>query len=240
VIITMDRLRAEYGVAATAVLHVGAHLGEEAEAYARAGVADVLWVEGNPRLLAQLEQNVLRWPGQRAVGAVVADADDRETVLHLATFTMSSSLLPFKRHLDIYPTILVEHDEPVTTVTVDTLLERLDIPHDRFDFLNLDIEGAELLAFAGMGKVLPHLKWIYMEVNVEEMQEGCAMRDDVDAFLAERGFERVAYEDMGPQWGWGDALYRRVRAAAREPEPEPAPAPVEAAPPPRREGARRA
>ena len=101
----------------------------------------------------------------------------------------------------------------VTTSTIDTLLEAARLGHDAFDLLNIDIEGAELLAFQGATKTLPHLKWIYLEVNTREMYEGCAMVGDVDAYLGERGFERVATADEGWDHGFADALYVRVRDA---------------------------
>lgn len=208
-IITMDRLTAEYGCAPKAVLHVGAHLGEEAEAYSRAGVERVLWVEANPGLIPQLEVNALRFPGQTCVEAVVSDADGADAVLHLATFTMSSSILAPKEHLITYPGIHYPTDLPVKTITVDTLLSDLGVPHDAFDLLNIDVEGAELLAFKGMPKVLPHLRWVYIEVNTREMYAGCAMVDEVDAYLGGLGFERVVMEDEGWDHGFKDALYAR-------------------------------
>lgn len=208
-IITMDRLQAEYGVNPQAVLHVGAHLGEEAEAYSRAGVRRVLWVEANPGLIPQLEVNVLRFPGQTCVEAVVSDTDGADATLHCCTFSMATSLLAPKEHLVIYPGMHYLHDLPVKTVTVDTLLSDLGVPHDAFDFLNIDIEGAELLAFEGMPKVLPFLKWVYLEVNTREMYEGCAMVDEVDAYLGGLGFERVVMEDEGWDHGFKDALYVR-------------------------------
>lgn len=210
-IVPMARLVEEFGVRPRAVLHVGAHLGEEAQAYAAAGVERVLWVEANPGLIPQLEVNVLRFPGQTAVEAVVSDTDGGDAVLHLATFTMSSSILAPKEHLRIYPGIGYPDDLPVKTVRVDTLLRDLGVPHATFDLLNIDVEGAELLAFAGMPLVLPHLKWVYIEVNTREMYAGCAMLDDVDAFLAERGFDRVVMEDEGWDHGFADALYVRHR-----------------------------
>ena len=212
-IIPMSRLVAEFGVRPTAVLHVGAHLGEEAAAYANAGVERVLWVEANPHLMEALIGSIEPYPGQLAVNAAVSDTDDGAATLHLCTFSMASSLLAPKEHLVTYPGMHYPTDLPVTTVTIDTLLAREGCEPDAFDFLNIDIEGAELLAFRGAEKTLPHLRWIYLEVNTREMYEGCAMVGDVDAYLGERGFERVATADEGWDHGFADALYVRVRDA---------------------------
>lgn len=211
-LITMDRLVAEHGVRPKAILHVGAHLAEEAPAYAEAGVGSVLWVEANPHLMERLVGAIAPYVGQECVLAAVSDTDGAEAHLHMATFSMSSSLLPPKEHLRYYPHIRYPETLPVETVTVDTLLQRLRKPAGVFDMLNIDIEGAELLAFAGMPETLKHLRWIYLEVNYEEMYAGCALLPQVDAFLGDRGFVRVALEDAiyeGKGCGWGDALYQR-------------------------------
>jgi FkbM family methyltransferase len=212
VIIPMSRLRDEFGVRPRAVLHVGAHLGEEAPAYHEAGAQRVLWVEANPRLMGTLADNVSGYPGQEAVQCAISDVDGGTATLHLCTFTMASSILAPKEHLVIYPGMHYPETLEVPTRTIDSLLRHLGERHDAFDLLNIDIEGAELLAFKGAEMTLPNLKWVYLEVNHREMYEGCAMLPDVDDFLGARGFERVAMADEGWDHGFSDALYSR-RAA---------------------------
>lgn len=205
----MARLVEEYGVRPKRILHVGAHLAEEAGAYHAAGVEAVLWVEANPELMGTLVDNLSGYPEQTAIKAAVSDENAGEATLHLCTFSMASSLLVPKEHLAIYPGMHYPRDIRVTTTTIDTLLSVNGYDHDAFDMLNIDIEGAELLAFRGATAVLPHLKWVYLEVNHREMYEGCAMVADVDAFLGERGFGRVATADEGWDHGFSDALYTR-------------------------------
>jgi FkbM family methyltransferase len=209
VIIPMSRLVAEFGVKPKNILHVGAHLAEEAAAYQEAGVDRVLWVEANPDLMGTLVDNVGHYPGQRAIQAAVSDKDGATATLHLCTFTMASSLLAPKEHLITYPGMPYPRSLEVETVTIDTLLREHGYGLGGFDMLNIDIEGAELLAFKGAEETLPYLKWIYLEVNTREMYEGCAMSDDVDAYLGERGFARVVDADEGWDHGFKDALYVR-------------------------------
>jgi FkbM family methyltransferase len=215
VIIPMARLVAEFGVTPKNVLHVGAHLGEEAAAYQAAGVERVLWVEANPDLMGTLADHLSGYPGQRAIEAAVSDTDGGAATLHLCTFTMASSLLEPKEHLTTYPGMPYPRSLEVTTTTIDTLLREHGYGLGGFDMLNIDIEGAELLAFRGAEETLPFLRWIYLEVNTREMYEGCAMSDDVDAYLGERGFVRVVDADEGWDHGFKDALYQRVRDARR-------------------------
>jgi len=210
-LIPMQQLVNGYGVKPKAVLHVGAHLGEEAADYEAAGVERVFWVEANIKLMPELQTNVSAFNGQRAVQATVSDTDDEPVTLVLTTFTMASSILPLKRHLHYYPSMTEIGWQQDMTITVDALLvEHGESPE--FDMANLDVEGAELHVLRGMASVMPHLRWIYTEVNHEEMYEGCVLVPQMDEYLAAFGFERVAIQDayIGSQMmGFADALYAR-------------------------------
>lgn len=207
----MSQLVREFNVKPKAVLHVGAHLGEEAQDYQAAGVARVFWVEANPDLIEPLSQHVSAFPGQRAVQATVSDIDNEPVILQTSTFSMASSILPFKRHLDFYPSMPVTGLIQDYSITVDTLLELQDEP-PVFDMANLDVEGAELHVLRGMASVMPSLRWIYTEVNHEEMYEGCVLVPQMDEYLARFGFKRVVIADAyvgSSMMGFADALYAR-------------------------------
>ena len=209
----MERLVSEYNVRPRSVIHVGAHLGEEAEDYQAAGVQDVLWVEGNCALMDDLIAHVKRYPGQRAVEAIATDVDDEPVTLRLTTFSMASSILPLKQHLYFYPSMPEVDQIHGYGITVDTLLRQIDVK-PTFDMANLDVEGAELYVLRGMTTVMPHLRWIYTEVNHEEMYEGCVLVPQMDEYLAGFGFQRVAIQDawLDRMMGFADALYQRVAA----------------------------
>ncbi len=75
-------------------------------------------------------------------------------------------------------------------------------------FWNFDIQGAELKALQGAEFILPFANALYLEVNVEELYKGCSLLPELDAYLADRGFQRVLTRIV--QEGWGDALYVRI------------------------------
>lgn len=79
-----------------------------------------------------------------------------------------------------------------------------------FNFLNLDLQGAELMALRGLGERLSDVDYIYTEVNKKDVYQGCAKVEELDRFLTE--FTRVETlwcEDGGVDHGWGDAFYIR-------------------------------
>lgn len=181
------------------ILHVGAHTFEEAPLYQSLGVPNdrILWVEANPDLVPRKASNV--------VCAAISNQDDAEANFYLTNHLQSSSLLKLKTHRDAHPWVHETSQRRVQTVTLNTLLRRRPLPPDAFDFLNLDIQGAEKMALEGATELLPHLRSIYTEVNVAELYEHCAQMDDLDAFLVPYGFQRV--ETVITEHGWGDAFY---------------------------------
>ena len=54
-----------------------------------------------------------------------------------------------------------------------------------FNFLNLDIQGAELKALKSMGDYLNNVDYIYTEVNSDYVYEDCALITELDDYLSQ-------------------------------------------------------
>lgn len=185
------------------VLHIGAHTFEEEPYYLQLGIPleNILWIEGNPELIPKDKTNV--------ICAVIGNEDDVDVTFHITNNMQSSSILPLKTHLIEHPWVHEIKTQNSKMITINTLFSRYAIQYaiqeDAFDFINLDIQGAELMALQGATKILPHIRSIYTEINVKELYEGCAQLTDLDIFLGKHGFTRV--EEVITSHGWGDAFY---------------------------------
>jgi len=69
-----------------------------------------------------------------------------------------------------------------------------------FNFMNIDLQGAELLALKGATEALTHVDAIYTEVNKIDVYVDCVKITELDSFLAD--FSRVETEWAGNA-GWG-------------------------------------
>jgi hypothetical protein len=195
-------LKNGWGINPKFVVHVGAHKAEEYEVYSRWEPERVLWVEAQPKLIADLK---LRFAGDKSnlvEEAAIWEQSGLPLQLHIANNGQSTSLLKFGLHSKLYPKIQFNGSVQVTTKTLDEILV-----HDKeIDLLNIDIQGSELHALKGGMSALERTKWIYLEVNSVEIYEGIALVGDVDKFLRDLDFKRVK-----TRWwkndGWGDALY---------------------------------
>jgi len=188
------------------VLHVGAHECEEKEMYNKCEIEDakIVWIDGNDQKIREMKQ---KFPDARLYSALIDD-QEREVKFYITNNGQSSSILPLDTHKQHYPDIVVSEEQVKKTTTLKRLIEDNNIDPKDLNFWNLDIQGVELSALRGAGDYLKYADAIYSEVNVEHLYEGCALLPELDAFLKEKGFERVAMKLM-PQ-GWGDALYIRT------------------------------
>jgi FkbM family methyltransferase len=203
--LNIQELCRQYAIAPRGVIHVGAHEGTEITAYQHMGAQKVLFVEANPAVFERLQANLTGMPDVLSVNCAIGDRNGTVD-LHVTSFDQSSSILPLKHHQEVYPHITETHQITVQSKTLDTLLQEQELNPSDFNILNIDIQGAELLALQGATNWLKSVELINTEVNYEELYEGCALIDQLDEFLEGHGFQRVATTTpIHPSWG--DAIY---------------------------------
>lgn len=190
----------KYGIIPRGVIHVGMHRGEEYPIYKKEGVKTILFIEANKELA--YAWNVVD-EDCHVVHAAVSDKVE-EVEFHITNNMESSSILELGDHSRIYPNIVNTHSVKMRTVPLKMIHEKIGIGEDKFNIINLDIQGAELKALRGIGD-WRYLEVVYTEVNYREMYKGCALESEITEFLREKGFKKVEEADTG--CGWGDALY---------------------------------
>jgi FkbM family methyltransferase len=203
-LISTHYLRKIYGVEPRGVLHVGAHLGEEATSYNLAGWSPVVWIEANPQIATEFRLLNLG-PEHNLIEAAIWSENDVAKELNISTNSQSSSFLDFGTHSKTYPDIAYTHKVELRTKRLDSLFSNETIP----DFINLDIQGVEMQALKGLGELISKVNWIYTEVNREEVYKDCTLVGELDEYLRNKGFKRVATRWVLPA-GWGDALYINI------------------------------
>lgn len=181
------------------LLHIGAHLAEELSIYNAANITGVIWVEANEDRANKIKEIVPS--NHQVVCSIVGDENGREVYFNEANNGQSSSIFELGAHL-------IEHPEIYYTNRTKRTMNRIDFLREKYNFINfnfvaLDIQGAELLAIKGMGELLNNVEYIYTEVNEKKLYEGCCLISDLDNYLI--GFERVI-TNMTTH-GWGDAFY---------------------------------
>ncbi|MEG4398154.1 FkbM family methyltransferase [Microcoleus sp. N9_B2] len=203
--LNLQKLCQEHSITPRGLIHIGAHEGQEMKEYQAMGVPKVLFIEANPSVFERLKQNIAGLPNVWAANCAVSN-ENGTVNLRVNSHDMSSSILPLKLHKDIYPGMVEVNQVTVISKTLDALLEQSPFTSADFNIINIDIQGAELLAFQGAVETLKYIDAIITEVNREELYEGCALIDQIDDFLSSYGFVRVAMANPSHP-SWGDAFY---------------------------------
>jgi len=195
-------LFAKYGITPKGVLHIGANVGEEAPVYEQLGIKKQIWIEGNPEIFIRLKRNIAHNPHAVALNFVIGD-ENKDVVFHIANNAgQSSSVLELGTHAIQHPDVKYINHIEAKMYRIDSL----DLDLTDVDFLNIDLQGAELMALKGMGDLLRQFKWAYLEVNKEHLYDNCVLINDLDLFMMGFRFRRVETKWCG-NTGWGDALF---------------------------------
>ena len=198
----------KYGIKPKGVLHVGANKGEEFPVYMELGIKKQIWVEAYKPVFEKLKKNVSSNPEAICWNALVGDKNEKTTFHISNNGSQSSSILELGTHAQVHPDVhYIEHIE-MDMVKLFDLLQSPFVNVENYDFLNMDLQGSELRALKGLGKLIENFKWAYLEVNEKELYKDCALIDDIDYYLGAYGFQRVETKWCGDT-SWGDALYIR-------------------------------
>lgn len=201
-LIPLKTLEEQYNVKPSGVLHIGANIGEESVQYEEQGIKNVVWIEANPEIYQTLCSNV-SYLKHRCYNFAAGD-ENKKVQLHISNNAgQSSSVLELGTHKRNHPTVKYTHDVEVEMLRLD----QATIDLSGIDYLSMDIQGFELNALKGMGDILHQFKWVYLEVNREEVYKGNGLAKDVYRYLGTFGFKLVV--EKYTKANWGDALLSR-------------------------------
>lgn len=205
-LIPVDTLNTKYEMKVGGILHIGAHEAEERESYncfANASELPMYWIEANVDIAGRLTESLAAFPNQHVIVAVAGEKTGEVVKFSIANNGQSSSILELGTHKTAHPEVHYVDSESRYTTSLEDVIRWCEIP-EAVNFINLDIQGAELLALKGLGPCLEMFDYIYTEINVERLYEDCALLEEIDEFLTD--YERVE-TDIIESFGWGDAFY---------------------------------
>jgi FkbM family methyltransferase len=155
----------------------------------------------------KVENAKLLYPNIMIYNECVSDENNKKVHFMITNNYESSSILNLKKHMDFYPNIYEMYRKMMYTKTIDTIFDENKLDPNKFNFMNIDIQGAELLALKGCKNILPYIDYIYCEVNSLELYEDCVLLPELNEFLNNNGF-KLSNIQMTTA-GWGDAFYVR-------------------------------
>ena len=200
-LIPLDNLVNNYNIQFKGVLHVGAHECEELNDYEKYIQRNkILWVEALPDKVELCKQ---RYPNVLIENAVVSDKIENVR-FNVSNNGQSSSILEFGLHSHFHSHVHYVSSFETETKLLKDVICKYDI---EYNFLNFDIQGAELKALKGMEEYLPKVDYLYTEVNIDYVYKECSLITELDEYLSNFGLVRV--ETKWTEYKWGDAFYIR-------------------------------
>ncbi len=201
-LIPLNMLIHKYNIKFKGILHVGAHECEEIEDYEKYLPRNkILWVEAMSDKVKQCKQNI---PNVLIENAIVSDVVEK-VKFNVSNNGQSSSILELGLHKEFHPQVSYIGYIESETQLLKNIICKYDID---YNFINLDIQGAELKALKGMESYLYKVDYLYTEVNYDYVYKECALIGELDEYLKKFGLIRVEtvwFRDCR----WGDAFYIR-------------------------------
>ena len=194
----------KYNMDIKGIIHIGAHRGQEISDYIDGGIQDIILFEPLSTNFEILEQNLADMNANISGHQVALGNEEKKVTMYLSNNEqMSSSILRPKKHIQNHPTVLFEGTEEVDMMRLDSYSDETE----KFNFINMDVQGYELEVLKGGSETLKHVDYVYCEVNRDEVYENNAYIEELDEYLADYDMDRV--ETVWSGGIWGDALYIR-------------------------------
>lgn len=202
-LIDLKKAVAKHNMRVNGVIHVGAHYGQEYHVYAALGIKPILFIEPCEKAFQVLQHMFGDNPDVVLFQSACGSEFSIEFMnVEQANQGMSNSLLRPAKHLEQYPSIQFTETEEVEVRRLDEIIEHL---YFIGNLLVMDVQGYEWEVLKGATQTLKNIDYIYCEVNLDEVYEGCAKVWELDAWLHGFGFARV--ETSWDGGTWGDAIY---------------------------------
>lgn len=206
-LIPYKQLIEKYNIRPTGVCHIGANTGQEAPDYYSNGVDKTVWFEADPELIAPLIANLQLYNNHLVFNSCLSDIDGEDIILNIANNGgQSSSILQLDYHKIAHPEVHYIREVKLKTQRLDVIFDKYSMNIEEYPFVNIDIQGAELLCLKGMGELLHKIKYLYLEVNDASLYTDCALFPEILDYLSGYGFiqkEKV----MAGNFKWGDSFF---------------------------------
>lgn len=173
------------------VVHIGAGVGGDADAYLAAGLKPIVLVEADPEAAMHLHRLQTDSPSIQVVQAAVSGRPGPQTYYH-TNFTELNGLYPPGQALKaLFPGLEILASEPVSTLAPGELVAAASLPRDGAGLLVIEAPGEavgilEALAQAGH---LEGFRAVRVQEGHKSLYEAAPGMTEVQKCLRELGYE---------------------------------------------------
>jgi len=147
-----------------------------------------IWIEANPNLLDDLDDNVSKYINQNIIHALLSNQDKIITKFYISDNDGASSSIFKLGKTESHSKIKMTSSINIESTKLDTLVAQNKINVNEYNFWVMDLQGAELYALQGSINALKECKFIYCEISKENIYVDGAKWEELKKFLNEHGF----------------------------------------------------
>jgi|GEM_PF-1686211 len=207
-----EQLITSYIEKSSGVLHLGAHKGQERAQYDKLN-KKVIWVEANPIIFKELTQNLIEYPLQEGLCALLGNVDGTTQDFYLSNNSdgASSSIFKFGKFgtgaQSLWPNLNLQMMDTLSlsSISLDTLLKKNHKQANKFNFWVIDLQGAEHLLLEGAKKSILTCQALLVEISTVEVYKNAATWDTLLNTLTIHGFSPA----WQPERAHDDVLFIR-------------------------------
>ena len=178
------RIEAQLIKQAKGILHIGANKGQESEFYHQCG-SPVLWIEADPGIFSELQNTIQKYPGQKAICALLGSETLPNVKFNLASNSGASSSIYLPKATEDIPFEISGHLE-MEMRRLDSVISSDD--EFFYDHWVVDVQGAELPVLKGSGQLFKKCNSLIVEAKHSSSYSGGTNYHDLETFLIEEGF----------------------------------------------------
>jgi FkbM family methyltransferase len=196
------------------ILDIGAHTGESVEFFSSIfQCADIYSVEPDPESYAKLVK-ILPDPSKTVNAAIGAETGN--AIFYQYGISHLNSLHAInKNSIDSlgYAEACVENKIEVRCLSLDDLIDELDIVGQSIDLLKIDAQGGEVDILLGGKKTLQHVRNITLELSLFDLYSKKNTFLEIEELLD--GFElysitKLSQNPMNFRTDWAELFYRKI------------------------------
>jgi FkbM family methyltransferase len=204
------------GIPKRGIIHIGAHQGEEVAYYLELGFESIILIEANPKWYRYLVDKFKDNSRIKIYSVAISDTiGEMDFYIHTSQSgsTEPASLLKMKEFNNIVKSLRTTETIKVQVLTLDHFLTSNGLSPQAYNFINVDVQGAEMMAFKGASTTLKTTDVIISEINLVELYEHATLENELVQYLQQRGFEKTnviyhtLYDEKGTFPAWGECLF---------------------------------
>jgi FkbM family methyltransferase len=203
----------KYQIKPNGIIHIGAHMCQELNRYvniARVPINKIVFIEGNEMVYERCKFMFKTEFGINdlvLLNGVISDSENY-VEFNIPTWEEAGSICKIKPKDVSSLTKLCSYK--TKTTTLPKILKDNNLDYKLYDFLVMDIQGAELLALHGMDEIIDNFNYIFTEVSITSQYEDGVLFPELKQFLESKGFYLVDMKTKNHEtFEYGDALFKR-------------------------------